>query len=611
MMLAFDRPYCLLNFGGRTFYGTGRVSRQQLLRDLPRPGALPVVSMVPYTQLRERGYAVHDGSEPILSLALESYSEIDPGELGRDRSSVVVELTGSPAYDMSDAEFESRVQRLITDEIARGEGANFLLSRKCRVQLADFRPAVANEIFLRLVANELGAYLTFCFFDGERYFVGSSPERHLTLERGVVRMNPISGTLPKSELGTRSDLVEFLLDAKEINELFQVVDEELKMMSRICSAGGSVHGPYLKEMSTLFHTEYVLEGRSDLSAVDAFRHSMFAATMIGSPLENAARVIKKYEGESRRYYAGAIAIRGLDAEGREYLDSAITIRTMEVEADGRAVIQSGASIVRDSVPAKECREIKAKAAGLLRAIESPQPSAPILERFLDAELESLLQHRNEFLSRFWLKKQQPTYREPRLASQSILIIDNEDEFAQMLLHVIRHLGLRPTVRRYDQELDLAGFDYVLVGPGPGDPTNHADPKIARVRGIVQRLLDERRRFLAVCLGHQILCDVLGFDLAPVNPPLQGVQKAIDLFGRLEAVGFYNTFFGRTARRLPPDIEISTEPDGRVVALRSPSFYSLQFHPESLLTTNSIPIIKDALLWLAGAGQRTVVGDAHP
>jgi len=423
-------------------------------------------------------------------------------------------------------------------------------------------------------------------------------------------MNPISGTLPKSELKTRSDLVEFLLDAKEINELFQVVDEELKMMSRICSAGGSVHGPYLKEMSALFHTEYVLEGRSELAAVDAFRHSMFAATMIGSPLENAARVIKKYEEQSRRYYAGAIAIRGLEADGREYLDSAITIRTMEVEADGRAVIQSGASIVRDSVPARECREIKAKAAGLLRAIESPQPSAPILGRFLDAELEQLLQHRNEFLSRFWLKKQQPTYREPRLSSQSILIIDNEDEFSQMLLHVIRHLGLRPTVRRHDQELDLAGFDYVLVGPGPGDPSNHADPKVARVRCIVQRLLDERRRFLAVCLGHQILCEVLGFELAPVNPPLQGVQKAVDLFGRLEAVGFYNTFFARAPRRVPSEIEISTEPDGRVVALRSPTFYSMQFHSESLLTTNSIPIIKDALLWLAGAGHRAVVGEAH-
>jgi anthranilate/para-aminobenzoate synthase component I len=41
-------------------------------------------------------------------------------------------------------------------------------------------------------------------------------------------MNPICGTLAKSTLSNRQDLINFLNDSKEINELFQVVDETLK-----------------------------------------------------------------------------------------------------------------------------------------------------------------------------------------------------------------------------------------------------------------------------------------------------------------------------------------------------------------------------------------------
>jgi phenazine biosynthesis protein phzE len=594
-MLRFDRPYCLFKLNGRIHYAAGPIARHTLLADMPRPGALPVISMLPYTQLRERGYVVHDGNEPILSLSAEEYDEVDLDELGPP---VAVELRGGLEFVVSDTEFEARTARIIADEIRNGEGSNFVLSRKCRVKVDAFDAAVANEIFARLVRAEFGAYMTFCFFDGERYFIGSSPERHMSLERGVLRMNPISGTLPKVALESRADMLEFLADPKEVNELFQVVDEELKMMSRICSAGGEVHGPYLKEMSTLFHTEYVLEGRTELDPIDALRHSMFAPTLVGSPLENAARVICKYENDSRRYYAGAIVLMGVDDEGREHLDSAITIRTMELDAAGNAVIQSGASIVRDSVPAKECREIKAKAAGLLRAVSSASSSEPVLAEYLDESLEAVLRSRNEFLSRFWLKQQKAIYLEPRLASKSLLIIDNEDDFTQMLRHVISHLGVNASIRKYDDPgLDLSGSDCVLIGPGPGDPRDLNDPKIKKVRELLRQLLHSGSRFMAVCLGHQVLCQLLGFELQPLDPPLQGVQKAVELFGRLEAVGFYNTFFARMRPGIAPDIEISSEPDGRIIATRGPHFYSLQFHAESVLTTNSIPIIRDALLWL--------------
>jgi 2-amino-4-deoxychorismate synthase len=595
--MKFDAPYCLTHQDGKTHYASGEIRKQRLLSEIPRRGRWPVLSMVPYSQLRERGFDVHDGGEEILSIVTSEYREVALADVVPGAPPEVRTL-GAPSFEMDDAEFEANVARLIKDEICRGEGSNFLLSRKARVGIADFDWRVANTIFQRLSRNEFGAYMTFCFHDGERFFVGASPERHVTIRKGVVQMNPISGTLPKSVFKQRSDLVEFLSDPKEINELFQVVDEELKMMSRICSSGGDVHGPYLKEMSALIHTEYVLKGHTAGDYMDAFRDSMFAATMIGSPLENAARVIKKYERESRRYYSSALLVTGLDEDGQEFLDSAITIRTMEVSARGEATIQSGASIVRDSIPERECHEVKTKAAGLLRAIDSSEPSKPMLAQFRDALVDQVLESRNKYLSRFWMEKQHHSYVEPRLEGKSILIVDNEDEFTHMLKHVLTHLGMRARVVDYRAAAPLvADSELVLIGPGPGDPRDMSDPKMKVAHGIVRGLLERKAKFMAVCLGHQILSCQLGMQVEPTDPPLQGVQMSIDLFGHREPVGFYNTFFARRPEQPLPGVDIASEADGRVTALRSEHFCSFQFHVESVLTTNSVPLLRDALLWL--------------
>ncbi len=595
-MSDFDSPYCLIHADGTTRYATGELLRIGLLADVPRPRDLPVISMVPYAQLRERGFAVHDGNEPILTLAAREWREVGLEEVADDGAPL--RLDGEVSFDVGDEQYAEWVRRIVADEICQGEGSNFLPSRKARLRIADFSAAAANTIFARLARNELGAYMTFCFFDGERYFIGSSPERHITVRDGTVRMNPICGTLPKAGLTRRADLVEFLSDPKEINELFQVVDEELKMMSRICAEGGRIHGPFLKEMSTLIHTEYELEGRSSMDPVDAFRDSMFAATMIGSPLQNAARIIHKYETDSRRYYSSALVLMDRDEHGAEYLDSAITIRTMEVDAAGNGVIQTGASIVRDSDPEKECVEVRAKAAGLLRAIGGVEPAEPVLPRYADKLVQDVLASRNKYLSRFWTERQDRSPGKMEFDGVTITLVDNEDEFTYMLRHALDHLGLAATVRSYaDPGLDLTATDLVLIGPGPGNPTNMADPKMARVHELTAQLLARQAKFLAVCLGHQILCSRLGMPIVAVDPPLQGVQQSIDLFGRDEPVGFYNTFFA-TAPPVPPaGVELATGADGRVMATRSGHFYSFQFHVESVLTTNCAAVLREALSWL--------------
>ena len=189
-------------------------------------------------------------------------------------------------------------------------------------------------------------------------------------------MNPISGTfrIPR-ERRRQGALLDFLGDEKEIYELFMVVDEELKMMCDICHEGGQVLGPFLKPMSHLVHTEYLLAGRTDRDPREVLRDTMYAATVTGSPVENACRLIKQYETEGRGYYGAALAILGRDADGGPMVDSPIVIRTADVDLDGRLTVTAGATLVRDSDPAYEVAETHAKAGGILSAF-GLVPAAP-------------------------------------------------------------------------------------------------------------------------------------------------------------------------------------------------------------------------------------------
>ena len=125
---------------------------------------------------------------------------------------------------------------------------------------------------------------------------------HVSAEAGIVTMNPISGTFRHPEGGATVDnLSEFLRSTKETEELFMVVDEELKMMSAVCTDGGRITGPHLKEMSRLTHTEYMLRGSSKLDPRDILRETMFAPTVTGSPMQNACTVITRTEPSPRSW----------------------------------------------------------------------------------------------------------------------------------------------------------------------------------------------------------------------------------------------------------------------------------------------------------------------
>src|SRR5690606_34153104 len=253
---------------------TGDIVDVATLADIPldRPdGAREVFAMVPYHQVRERGFAAQDDGTPLRCLLVEEHEKLDAAELVASLPSDSIALTDG-GFDISDEDYATVVERVIADEIGRGEGANFVIRRDYRASFdADDRTA-ALTWFRALLEHERGAYWTFAVITPGRIAVGASPEAHVVAREGIVTMNPISGTFRHPAGGaTAESLTEFLSSTKETEELFMVVDEELKMMSQVCSDGGRITGPHLKEMSRLTHTEYMLRGRSRLDPRDILR----------------------------------------------------------------------------------------------------------------------------------------------------------------------------------------------------------------------------------------------------------------------------------------------------------------------------------------------------
>nr|WP_202523705.1 chorismate-binding protein [Kitasatospora sp. SID7827] len=599
---------------------TGTVSDHELLADLPLPEGVPdggprhdLLALVPYAQIRERGFAARQDGTPLRALSVTEQHALPLAEVLAALPDAPVELRGG-AFDIDDEEYAEIVRRVIRDEIGRGEGANFVIRRDFRAELAGYSTATALTLFRRLLEHERGAYWTFLVHTGDRVLVGASPEVHVRQSGGTVVMNPISGTYRYPAGGpTAESLLEFLRDPKELEELTMVVDEELKMMCAVGDLGGQVLGPRLKEMSHLAHTEYELRGRTSLDVREVLRETMFAATVTGSPVQNATRVIDRYERGGRGYYSGALALIGRSASGGRQLDSPICIRAADLDpADGSLVVRVGATLVRHSDPHSEVAETHAKAAGVLAAIGArPARSAeqnaarPLLGE--DHRVQAALDARRAGLAPFWLRMQRPA--EP-LPGADTLVVDGEDTFTAMLAHLLRSLGHTVTVLRYDapglRERAAAHRGPLLLGPGPGDPADPDDPKMALLRPVAADALAAVRAgertapLLAVCLGHQLLSAQLGLPLARKAVPYQGAQERIDLFGTPRTVGFYNTFTARcddagAARLAAQGVELSRDArTGDVHALRGPGFAGLQFHPESVLTRDGVAVVAELL-----------------
>jgi anthranilate synthase component 1 len=262
------------------------------------------------------------------------------------------------------ADFERDVGRIL-EYIRAGDTFQTVLSRR---QIA--RGAVDPlRLYRCLRALNPAPYLFHLAFD-DFSLVGSSPEVLVRVEDGEVTVRPIAGTRPRGVTPAEDEALgrDLAADEKERAEHLMLVDLGRNDVGRVAEFGSVRLTDFLtiERYSHVQHLVSEVRGRlrAGYDALDAFKACFPAGTVTGAPKVRAMEIIDELEPERRGPYAGAVGYVGWGAQN---LDTAIAIRSAVVLRD-RVVVQAGAGIVADSVPAREFAESEAKAQAVLRAL---------------------------------------------------------------------------------------------------------------------------------------------------------------------------------------------------------------------------------------------------
>lgn len=579
------------------------------LKQLTEDAGKQAVFALPFRTIRERGFEAQ-GDEPILALLADDVQSA-PMEAVRDNlPDDAFLLEEDIRAVIGDAGYVQMVRRLQNDEIEGGNISQATLGRRFEGKIHEFDLDKALSLYRTILISQ-GQYMTVLLADRRGHpqrpncIIGATPERHLTVTEDETLMIPIAGTLRKEdETSFDARLEKFLNDPKEINELFQVVDEELKMMGRICPDGGVIDGPHLREIGAVVHTEYHLRGHRGLEPIEALRLTLHAPTVVGGPMESAARIIAKHEPESRRYYGGEFGVYiPASLRGKALLDCAILLRCAEIFADGTIGIKAGGGIVRDSKPVEEARESRAKAMGIMTfLLNEPRAAARFMTPERLSRINALLHSRNRDLSSFWMQDQAVQSGPSATVKCTITIVNNEDDFVYMQAHMLSALGHRvQVVDTFDFDPAANTDDIIILGPGPGDINDNVHPRMVKLRQITADLIAAGRPLFCICLGHQALSHHLGLDVLRQKSSTQGMQKEVDVFGTKHKLGFYNSFSPvvKNGANVPEGVTLSIDEDGRIIALKGKNFIGYQFHPESIMSRTGLEVMDDAVRYLMG------------
>ncbi|MDA0173717.1 anthranilate synthase component I [Solirubrobacter taibaiensis] len=263
--------------------------------------------------------------------------------------------------NMSREQFEGNVARII-EYIRAGDAYQVVPSQRWTAP----NPVEPFSIYRGLRAVNPSPYMYFLDFE-DFQIVGASPEPLLTVNGRHVSTRPIAGTRPRGE-DDAAIAAELLADEKERSEHVMLVDLGRNDLGRVC-VNGSVHVERLMEVETYSHVIHIVSQvagtlREDVRAIEALGSVLPAGTLSGAPKIRAIEIIDELEPVKRGAYGGAVGWLSYAGE----LDTCICIRTV-VTKDGMAHIQAGGGTVADARPDYEYEESKAKAAGVVKAIE--------------------------------------------------------------------------------------------------------------------------------------------------------------------------------------------------------------------------------------------------
>lgn len=188
---------------------------------------------------------------------------------------------------------------------------------------------------------------------------------------------------------------------------------------------------------------------------------------------------------------------------------------------------------------------------------------------------------------------------------NICIIDNFDSFTFNLLdefsapdHTIHVWRNSMSADEIEKRLfALAAPRLLVFSPGPGHPDDAGS-----MNELIRRL-PGRVPMFGVCLGMQAMISVFGGKVGRAPQVVHGKARLLTHDGTLIFKGLKDRIYvGRyhslCATVMPQCMRVFGESDGVVMAVahKSEPIIGIQFHPESILSTEGSLMIKNVLAW---------------
>lgn len=177
----------------------------------------------------------------------------------------------------------------------------------------------------------------------------------------------------------------------------------------------------------------------------------------------------------------------------------------------------------------------------------------------------------------------------------LLLLDNYDSFTWNVYHFLKSFKVKVQVVRNNKLKASDNYKFekykgIVFSPGPGKPENAGE-----MMNIISNYKD-KIPMLGICLGHQAIGASFGAKIVKMKKVMHGKTDNITILKKSNIIkNIPNNFIATryhsleiSNKNLPKEIEVLAENKEKsimAIKVKNKKIYGLQFHPESIATSN--------------------------
>ena len=177
----------------------------------------------------------------------------------------------------------------------------------------------------------------------------------------------------------------------------------------------------------------------------------------------------------------------------------------------------------------------------------------------------------------------------------LLLLDNYDSFTWNVYHFLKSFKVKVQVVRNNKikasdNNKFEKYKGIVFSPGPGKPENAGE-----MMNIISNYKD-KIPMLGICLGHQAIGASFGAKIVKMKKVMHGKTDNITILKNSNIIkNIPNNFIATryhsleiSKKYLPKKIEVLAENKEKTIMaikVKNKKIYGLQFHPESIATSN--------------------------